>query len=174
MVIHGIRSSLDLLAVALAERNHHSSPEDVYFPISRDEPAFRAKNGGLKKIKGLAQADIAAIENLKPWKGGHPLLFDLHDLDKKRKHRHLLSAYAAPNTIIVDGRSHVGGLRFIPMWPGFKEDAVIAEIPAGTPQGGFHMSVEMRLAEPGRVSTHSVVAALEEFTNMAKAIIGLF
>lgn len=174
MIIHGIRSSLDLLAVALAERNSHPSPEDVYFPIAQSESSFGSKNGGLKKIQGLTAEDVKIIESLKPWKGGHHLLFELHDLDKKRKHRHLLSAYVAPSAIIADGRLNAGGLRFISAWPSFKEDAVIAEIPAYAPQGDILLSVEIRLAEPGRVSTHGVITALNEFITSAKLIISLF
>lgn len=174
MIIHGIRSSLDLLAVALAERNSHPSPENVYFSISQSEIAFRAPKGGLKQIKGLAASDIAIIESLKPWKGGNDLLFELHSLDKKRKHRHLLSAFAVPDMIIVDPISHSGGLKFTPLWPGFYEDAVIAQIPADAAQGDFYLTLEIRLAEPGTTSTVGVIKALYDFASLAKSIIERF
>src|SRR4051794_21538575 len=39
-IIHMIRSGLDLLAVALAERNGHIRPKDTYFPITKTRDGF--------------------------------------------------------------------------------------------------------------------------------------
>jgi hypothetical protein len=36
VIINSLRSSLDILAVALAEQNGHVASEDVYFPIANN------------------------------------------------------------------------------------------------------------------------------------------
>ncbi len=57
-IINSIRSSLDVLAVTLAERNGAVAPKDIYFPICRSSGQFSAKkNGGHKKIHRLSNAD---------------------------------------------------------------------------------------------------------------------
>jgi hypothetical protein len=49
-IINIIRSSLDLLANALAERNGHFGTKDVYFPVSRSSNDFvRPKGSAYKK-----------------------------------------------------------------------------------------------------------------------------
>ena len=79
MILNALRSSLDVLAVSLAERNSATVTNDVYFPISASQAVFL--DDGLKKIKRLSQADIAVIKNLKPYKGGDDLLYALHTLN---------------------------------------------------------------------------------------------
>ena len=48
-IVHMIRSGLDILAVALAERNGHVGPEDVYFPIAKSRADFMAPKGSAAK-----------------------------------------------------------------------------------------------------------------------------
>jgi hypothetical protein len=51
---------------------------------------------------------------------------------------------------------------------------IVGQIPADTAQGNFYLSVQIRIAEPGRVSTQRVVAVLSEFASLANLIISLF
>lgn len=91
-IINSIRSSLDLLASALAARNGHVGSRQVYFPVCKSLAEFQnAKSGGKAKIKNLCAADQAVIESLRPYKGGDDLLFALHELDIMRKHRRLVA-----------------------------------------------------------------------------------
>jgi hypothetical protein len=77
--INAIRSSLDLLATALAERHGMPKPEDAYFPIANSAVAFGSGNyKGAKFIKGLPATEREIIERLEPYKGGHKLLWPLH------------------------------------------------------------------------------------------------
>ncbi len=91
--INAIRSSLDVLAVALAARHGVSGKDlyDIYFPIVRDEATFlRGGYKGHKLIKAIPPKEAAKIETLKPYQGGNNLLWALHDLDITRKHMRLL------------------------------------------------------------------------------------
>src|SRR5262245_54788154 len=57
-IINSIRSSLDLLANKLAERNGHIGKKDVYFPICLVPAEFQSR--GRKKIKRLSATDQMA------------------------------------------------------------------------------------------------------------------
>jgi hypothetical protein len=94
LILNALRSTLDVLANKLAARNGFPNPKDVQFPISRCRDAFfHGKHAGHKEIKRLSAADRKIIEDLEPWAGGHPHLFDLHTLDTLRKHRRLVGVY---------------------------------------------------------------------------------
>src|SRR5437868_1045139 len=64
-IINSIRSSLDLLANALASRNGHGTSRSISFPVSRNQTTFRS--GGKEKIRKVSAADQATIESLSPW-----------------------------------------------------------------------------------------------------------
>lgn len=52
--INTIRSSLDILATALAERHRMAESENVYFPIAKSEIAFLSEDyKGVKFVKAL-------------------------------------------------------------------------------------------------------------------------
>jgi hypothetical protein len=68
-MIHSIRSSLDLLACALAARNGFPDSTSTYFPIwkSQDEFLTNRDPRPLKKIKRLSQVCQDTIKSLKPY-----------------------------------------------------------------------------------------------------------
>jgi hypothetical protein len=178
-IIHSIRSSLDILAVTLAERNGHTAPKDTYFPICENLDAFMDKRRGMEKIKRLSKADTCIIENLKPYKGGNDTLHALHNLDSTRKHRRLLAAFAVPRrsvvmTFVESTEGVATAPDFISPWPGFKDEAIIASADADAPDYSIGYSLQVRLAEPGFASTEPVVATLRDFASAAYAIISLF
>jgi hypothetical protein len=171
-ILHSIRSSLDLLAVALAERNGAVEPKDVYFPIFDSAAAFA--DGAVKKIKRLSDTDRSAIENLKPYKGGNDLLFALHDLDRTRKHRRLLVAEPMPRMASISRASIEHGFVLAPNWPGFKEDAIIAITGADVPDSNVDFAIEIKLTEAAPIPRKALSHALIDFANLAYAIINLF
>jgi hypothetical protein len=84
--LNTIRSSLDILASALASRYGICKPEDAYFPIARSEAAFLAKDSKAAKfVARLPPADRLRTEALKPYSGGNENLWSLHQLDIMRK-----------------------------------------------------------------------------------------
>jgi hypothetical protein len=102
-----IRSSLDILASALANRHRQALIGDAYFPIASNKAVFLAGKGykGDKFIQALPAKERSIIESLKPYRGpgGNHLLCALHDLDIVRKHMTLLEAGIAPRTFVVSG-----------------------------------------------------------------------
>src|SRR5262245_9669975 len=90
MIIQALRDSLDHLAYALAEKNGDVEQKDVYFPIAESEGRF-SDSGTQGKIKRLTEDDRTVIEALKPYQGGNNLLYALHWLNNKSKHRKLIA-----------------------------------------------------------------------------------
>jgi hypothetical protein len=144
LAIHALRSSLDLLAVALARRNGMTNTRDVYFPISKTEAVFLSD--GLEKIKRLSAADQAIIKALLPF--GQPTnrygeanhdLCALHELDRIDKHSDLIElggrASAGINFLVGDIKLH--GSRYHRL----TDNPVLAEISLDT----IHAPIEYRV-----------------------------
>ncbi len=74
-IINSARSSLDLLASALACRNGVKPSPKTHFPIRKLERDFLALIENIEKEQWLTQAQIAKIKNLRPYKGGDELLW---------------------------------------------------------------------------------------------------
>lgn len=175
IIVHAIRSSLDLLAVALAERNGAVDPTDVYFPIWKDAAAFNdPKDRTAQKIKRLSVADQAAIKNRKPYEGGNNYIAALHKLDLTRKHRRLIGAFVAPSAILISGEATRQGVTFEPRWQGFQDDAVVAVGPAHASESHITLDPGVRFAQPGIVSRKPLVEVLDDFVSLARSIITMF
>ncbi len=86
-IIHNLRCSLDHLAVA-ASRKNGNNERDVYFPINAQEEKFL--KDGLPKLRKCSKSFIEFVKELKPYKGGNEVLYDLHQLDIIDKHRMLV------------------------------------------------------------------------------------
>jgi hypothetical protein len=110
--INAIRGSLDILATALAGRFKVPKPEDAYFPVAVSEEVFRSGGyKGAKFVQALPATERRILEELKPYAGGHELLWPLHQLDIMRKHRRLLSVISRPATFSITG----WGIKFNPV-----------------------------------------------------------
>lgn len=90
-IANELRAVLDSLACTLAGRNNQRT-DDSYFPISKSEDIF--KDDGMRKIRRLSDADKQTIIKLRPFRGGHPELFPLHEADRTRKHQRLSASSA--------------------------------------------------------------------------------
>jgi hypothetical protein len=176
-VINSIRSSLDLLASALATRSGHPGSRQVYFPICKSLADFQnTKSGGKAKIKHLSAADQAVIESLRPYKGGDDLLFALHELDIMRKHRRLVGVQHFPRGVGVypmDGTA--AAVEFNRNWKDFGDAIPIAwtDIAAADCKvelGGVYVAIN----EPGAVEGQQVVVVLPKFVNLVTSIIARF
>ena len=176
-IINSIRSSLDLLASALAARNGHLGSRQTYFPVCKSLADFQnTKSGGMAKIKHLSSADQAVIESLRPYKGGDDLLFALHELDIMRKHRRLVGVQHFARGVgvhPVDGTA--AAVEFNRNWKDFGDDIPIAytDIAASDCKvelGGVYVAIN----EPGVVEGQQVVVVLPKFAELVTSIIARF
>jgi hypothetical protein len=135
-VLNSLRSSLDLLAAALAHRNGERTNRSRHFPI------FDSLHDMIDPLRGidsaerkqwLSDSERAAIKSLKPYKGGDRFIWSLHELDIVRKHERLLISRPVVNGLIAVG----SGLRRV--W---------GEPPI---EGQDHKTILLRVA-PGEVS----------------------
>jgi hypothetical protein len=108
--LNSLRSSLDLLAAALAARNDKATKRNQYFPLFRslchmNDPAKGIDNADRKEW--LSQHERDVIKALKPYKGGDETLWPLHQLDILRKHERLIRGTLVVHAVIqLTGGSH--------------------------------------------------------------------
>jgi len=103
--VHNLRSSLDLLAWQLVERNNGQPSRDTCFPITSSlqafEPALR------RALAGAHPAAMRMVRLLKPYAGGNLILNQTHSLDIVDKHRLVLIVGAAHKSLLTKMRMPV-------------------------------------------------------------------
>lgn len=139
--VNVLRSSLDILATAIGERDGVSNPDEIYFPIARSKDAFDAgKYKRAKFVNSLSGPHRHVIERIKPYPTGNNLLIALHDLDIRRKHCSLLRVEPVPDSITYGGRGWARNpydLEFFGDLPGTRTakisnyETLIAFVPKG-------------------------------------------
>jgi hypothetical protein len=174
--INAIRSSLDILSAALAQRHCPSLINDAYFPIVSSAHVFSTQTyKGHKLIMALPATERAIIESLKPYKGGNELLYSLHLLDIVRKHQRLLSVEINPARLSVTGWDL--SKNFKPISTGWMrsghDETVLGLLTKGVPQPQIKLSMQVSLNEASYPS-RSVIPALREFASLANSIIKKF
>jgi hypothetical protein len=161
--INAIRSSLDILACALANRYCKTLVDIVSFPIARSPEHFDELKRG-KFIKALPATEQTIIEELKPYKGGNDLLYALHMLDIVRKYRRLLTVATRPRVIVAFGWAPRGG----------DDETKIGLFAKGAPQANTDFIPQVSLSETAYLPRREIVTALHEFADSANSIIGSF
>lgn len=174
IIVHSIRSSLDLLACTLAARNGVVGSKSTYFPIWKSagdwaDPASEV----LKKIKRLSQIDQTNLKNLRPYPGGDDMLVALHDLDLTRKHRRLLGTFIRPRGIGLFGFGETA-VDYEEWKSGFNEETVLVSTDASAADGKVTISVEITFNEAVPMYRADLARTLREFADLANSIIDRF
>jgi hypothetical protein len=172
-IINSIRTSLDLLASALAVRNGNPGSRHVYFPVCGTQAQFLKDCKG--KIKPLSSADQAVIERLQPYNVTDGLLLALHNLDIMRKHRKLVSVVPFPRGVGIyptDGTA--APVTFNRQWKEFGDTISIAWTDTTASDCMVDLGVYVAINEPGAVNGQQVVVVIPKFVSLASAIIALF
>ena len=176
-IINSIRTSLDLLASALAGRNGHSGSRSVSFPVCRTEAEFlKPKTGGKTKIRLLSPADQAIIESLQPYRVGGALLLALHELDIMRKHQRLVTVQHFVRGVGVNPLDGTIGRATINRdWRDFGGTIPIAWTDINVSDCSVQLGgVYVAINKPGAVQGRQVVVALPKFVSLATAILARF
>lgn len=173
-IINSIRSSLDLLAASLAKRNGVTPSSKNYFPFFATEDAMLDPKKGLESKKWLTKWERDIIKGLKPYRRGNDLLRALHDLDVTRKHERLIGIHLIPGITVASDLAITEGLEFVRLWPGFKDDAIIASTSIDAAQCDFQMFTDVFFNEIRRIGPRPVVATLRDFARTVQDIIQLF
>jgi hypothetical protein len=83
-IIHNLRSALDQMTAELAVRISNKSDSKVEFPFGRNVDEFEIALGKQKKLPPAAKV---MIRELQPYQGGNPILWLLHSVNRRDKHR---------------------------------------------------------------------------------------
>jgi hypothetical protein len=176
-----IRSSLDILAVAVARRypTKITRVDDVYFPTAASESEFRTgKQKWRKFIDALPQTERAKFESLKPYPGGDgEALRLLHQLDIERKHHRLLSVFLLTTGFSVpDGTRTRGFEPAFESWQSADNKTILGRLLKGIewPCDEIKLRPVVAVNEPKFIQYKPVVETLKDFANFAALVIRLF
>ena len=172
--INTIRSSLDILAMALVRRHNLNITEDkVYFPIASSATQFADTKWSERKfIDALPANEPSLIESLKPYQGGSYAIWALHHLDIVRKHRRLLSFVLRPISISIQGTLAPGD--FEPLAVDavhVNDETIIGMLRKGVDANLVRSNFYVGLDEQEQIKRRPVVAALAHLTDVASGII---
>jgi hypothetical protein len=111
-------SALDHLAYQLVCKdtgNRPPAPHRIYFPVADDRRTYDSEKTG--QLTGARTETVAAIDELKPYRGGDDALWALHRLNRVEKHRLLLTVGSQA------GGVHLGQLLATHLPEGFPAEA---------------------------------------------------
>ena len=131
IIIHAIRSGLDLLAAALARRRGVVPNRDTHFPIFRTVTGFNDPARGIDSAKcksWLRERDRLAIKALRPYGGGDEFLYPFHHLDTVSKHERLVTLVPVIQSLVVSEWTNPPPLGKL-VWEGSHDKAVLFRAP---------------------------------------------
>jgi hypothetical protein len=99
-LIHNLRSALDLRVSELVLANGNPVTRDHAFPLANSAQDYQRVSKG--RLVGLTTSQIQVIDSLNPYGGGNTLLYELHALDILDKHRQLIIAGSAQQSVVID------------------------------------------------------------------------
>jgi hypothetical protein len=173
--INALRSSVDILAMALVRRHDLEIDErSVYFPIADSEEAFVRKGGALL-VQKLPDEDRLKLVSLKPYCEGNAALWALQRLDIVRKHRRLLDVQIRPIHLWMSESLQPGDFEPLHGEP-FQAGAetVLGLLRKGVPGPAFQSRFYVAINEPGTIRRRPVTATLAHLAETANGVIKLF
>lgn len=173
-IIGSLRSSLDLLASALATRNGVQPNADCHFPLYASLQDFIDPLNAAKRKKWLRESERIGLERLRPYRGGDDQLFALHHLDITRKHMRLIKVDSALAMVSVSAAARAQGLEFPAQWPGFKDGAVVAWTNINATECDFQITHNIAFSESDTALRGPVLPALRDLAKLAWFVVSNF
>jgi hypothetical protein len=179
-IVNSLRSSLDLLAAALAYRNGKKPNPQRHFPIFDSLNSFidpLTGIDGVERKKWLSDSERTAIKALRPYKGGDDTIWPLHELDILRKHERLISADPEIGGYFMMGRHIVvSGAKAIQR---LENKTILRRLAPGevlnASQGNTLLAVHIMLNEaPLGIANEEAITTLRRFAKRCDEIISLF
>lgn len=195
-ILQNLRSALDHLAWHLVQ----SSPvtpkapaKDIYFPIF--ETAREYTTGKMRKIQGMSDAAIKAIDRLEPYYrpdgegiGQSVPLFWLHEINKLDKHRLLIpvwedvTSHTLPKTLRIELEEtlrHSFGERWkdtmvnynVPATEPLKNGSKLLTIPISEVDDNMAFRFQIAFGEPKWVRGKEVLSTLVNMHRIVKNIL---
>lgn len=73
----------------MKEANGQGRDDKIYFPIEKDQASYNRNKAG--KTQGISPQSLAMIDSLRPYPGGNDVLWRIHSLNNRDKHRLLVT-----------------------------------------------------------------------------------
>jgi hypothetical protein len=162
---------------------------DTGFPICREKSPEKYEDFLLRKIDGVPEEVKKHMRALRCDTGKHDLLWALHDLDIKYKHRLLPTFFPFANGWGAD----IGAAELRAIWPsfdtktfvvpipdsdtrlGFELGDIVAAIPGNTEsQEDIYLSFEIAFGEPEVFKGRPLVKTLREIRDLINNLGGIF
>jgi hypothetical protein len=175
-LIHNLRSALDHLAFQLVYANGSTHSKQTSFPIWDSASEYYAQRA--RRLTGMAQAAIDAIDASEPYQGGKGAGFwVLHYLDIADKHRALLT----PVMNVTDARftipgywersyTGVGGVSFPKFGKPLKDGDVVATREAAKDKD-MNLTVDVAFTEPAVIEGRSVIKTVRLLLELVDKLI---
>ena len=177
-IINSVRSSLDILAAALAIRNGIKPDQRTHFPIFGSMQDMIDPLDGIEGKKWLSQSERATIKSLNPYHGGDDTIWPLHRLDIHRKHERLISVQPDVGGFLMIGRRHmhVGGAKAIKR---LENKTVLLKLSPGeildATQGNALLAVFVTFNETALgLADQEVATTLRKFATRVAEIVAMF
>jgi len=164
-VIHNLRSALDHLAYQLVYVNGANPSKQTAYPIWDSAAEYKAQRA--RRIKGMAQSAIDAIDATEPYQGGKGAgLWVLHYLDISDKHHALLTplinvteaSFTTPG-FWDHGYKGVGGVSFPNFGKPLKHGDIIATREAEVDKD-MNLTLDVAFTEPEVIEGRPVIKTL--------------
>ncbi|GAA0611950.1 hypothetical protein [Streptomyces crystallinus] len=155
--VHCARSALDYLAWRLVIAGGGTPGINTMFPISETEKKFNGSFEG--RLLGASASAVAAVQALRPFRGGDDRFWRLHRLDIEDKHRLLVPVGAAHTSVNVS-------FTFAGMDPDFAGvDPVVVGLNPADRQYPLQNGAEVyRVMKAARQSAAQGIGASHSFT----------
>lgn len=194
-VLQSLRSALDYLAWALVIANGQTPTNRTCFPITENAPvAPDDERSFARKVAGMKQNVIDLIRSTKPYKGGTPYLWHVHELNNRDKHRLLFTvgAYLANFGITqhVDAteppledlermaRAYVSSQTWVDVrkatYPLKAGDVLLVDRPEAKLNDKAKFFIQVALDEQGVFEGEPLMAVIYQSFNAIARTIGLF
>lgn len=193
-VLQHLRSALDYLAWALVVANHEKPSSKTCFPIISHAPtAPEYEPVFARAVKGMHKDAVDLIRQIKPHEGGNQVLVALHELNRREKHRLLITVGAymhnwsisqhidATNPSLerleVMGRAYASSetwneiRKSCPLKAG---DVLLADWPDAKPNKDAKFTIQVALNESGIVEAEPLIAILSSCVRIVGAVVGSF
>jgi hypothetical protein len=171
--LQNLRSSLDHLAWALVETNGEKPIDGATgFPIVDEEPITPKQQASFdRKIEGMGPKAKDIIRSIKPYKGGDDVLWMLHRLNNRDKHRTLFTVGFAVRSITTPYGQIQASPKFRtgPLENGgelFREDSQISN--------KVDFIFDIAINEPGLIECEPLIFRLRTSYNRVFRLMGRF
>jgi|HubBroStandDraft_1064217.scaffolds.fasta_scaffold01099_5 hypothetical protein len=192
-ILQNLRTALDYLVCALVRANGGDDGRSA-FPICNQEPISDQQKARFDtKINGMRDEAKEIIRRIKPYKGGDNILWSLHALNNRDKHRLLFTVGAAFKSFDIG--AHASGImqeqvaktwgihipkisltafpadRKFPLKAG---DALFIDAPNAKPNNDIKFTFDIALDELGVVAGESLITVIRVRQQRVMQVIEMF